>query len=165
MITKVFKDLVRFEGFRDKPYLCSAKKLTIGYGRNLEDNGISRQEAEMMMFFDVCRIMDELNKQVNFWVHQPVVVKVILIQMAYQMGVGGLLSFKKFLNALSKRNYEIAIVEMLDSKWAKQTPKRAEYLVNYLKYMPIEDNTTQWKNDMRTIIEINNNLNSFSLFE
>ena len=40
MITKLFKDLAKFEGFREKPYLCPAKKLTIGYGRNLESNGI-----------------------------------------------------------------------------------------------------------------------------
>ena len=118
-----------------------------------------------MLFFDVVRIMDELNKRVNFWVHQPVVVKIVLIHMAYQMGVGGLLTFKRFLAALSEHNYELAVTEMLDSKWAKQTPKRVEYLTNYLKFIPETDNTKEWKNDMRNIIEITNNLSSFSLFD
>ena len=165
MITRLFKDLAKFEGFSDKPYHCPAKKLTIGYGRNLEDTGISRQEAEFMLFYDVIRIMDELNKRVNLWVSQPVVVKIVLIQMAYQMGVSGLLSFKKFLKALNEQNYELAVLEMFDSRWAKQTPKRVEYLANYLKFMPTTDNTKEWKNDMRNIIEISNTLSGFSLFD
>jgi lysozyme len=165
MITKIFKDLAKFEGLQLKPYRCPAGKLTLGYGRNLEDTGISRTEAEIFMFFDVCRIMDELDKKVNFWVHQPVAVKIVLIQMAYQLGVNGLLSFRRFLHALSISDYTVAVAEMFDSKWAVQTPRRVLSLAEIIQNMPPVDNIKLWKDEIKDLNEIRANLISFSLFD
>jgi hypothetical protein len=109
--------------------------------------------------------MNELDRRVNFWVHQPVYVKVVLIQMAYQLGVGGLLTFKRFLTALNEKNYDLAIKEMFDSRWAMQTPNRVKALADYIKNMPLIDNQKAWKEDMRSIIEISDSLNGFSLFD
>jgi lysozyme len=165
MITKIFKDLAKFEGLKLKPYRCTAGKLTIGYGRNLDDTGISRTEAEIFMFFDICRIMDELDRKLNFWVHQPVAVKAVLIQMAYQLGVDGLLSFNRFLRALSNSDYTVAVQEMFDSRWALQTPRRVATLAEMIQNRPPVDNIKLWKDEIKDMNEIRANLISFSLFE
>ena len=49
----LIEQLMRHEGFRTKPYRCSAGKLTIGYGRNLDDKGITKAEAFMMLKNDI----------------------------------------------------------------------------------------------------------------
>ena len=53
--------------------------------------------------------------------------------MVFQLGMGGVSKFKKMWKALKQNNYQIASEEMLDSRWAKQTPKRAEELSNVMK--------------------------------
>ena len=58
----------------------------------------------------------------------PQPVKEVLIEMVFQLGVGGVSKFKKFLANLSTKTYHLAADEMLDSRWAKQTPMRAEKL-------------------------------------
>jgi len=58
----------------------------------------------------------------------PECVREVLIEMVFQLGVGGVSKFKKFLAHLSTGTYHLAADEMLDSRWAKQTPQRAEKL-------------------------------------
>ena len=51
---KRLKDmLIRHEGLKLKPYLCTAGKLTIGVGRNIQDRGITYQEAMMLLENDI----------------------------------------------------------------------------------------------------------------
>ena len=50
---RIKEQLVRHEGLRLKPYRCTAGKLTIGYGRNLDDRGISKKEAYAMLEKDI----------------------------------------------------------------------------------------------------------------
>jgi len=57
----------------------------------------------------------------------------ILIEMVYQLGVYGVSKFKKMLIALDSKDYQTASIEMLDSKWAKQTPNRAEDLSSRMR--------------------------------
>ena len=49
----VTEQIIRHEGFRNKPYKCTANKLTIGYGRNIEDNGITKTEASVLLKNDI----------------------------------------------------------------------------------------------------------------
>jgi len=67
------------------------------------------------------------NSDINLDEH-PECVKEVLIEMVFQLGVGGVSKFKKFLANLSTKTYHLAADEMLDSRWAKQTPMRAEKL-------------------------------------
>ena len=59
--------------------------------------------------------------------------KCVIIEMVFQLGIGGVSKFKKMWKALKQNDYQIASEEMLDSKWAKQTPKRAEELSSVMK--------------------------------
>lgn len=118
-----------FEGLRLKPYKCTAGKLTIGYGRNLDDVGISRTEADMLFERDfaraeaeVRRLCKEFNIDCESLIEQRFYV---LTDMMFNLGYGRLSKFKKMLTALSKGDYSTAAREMLDSSWANQVGNRA----------------------------------------
>jgi len=133
MTNEVYKSIQKHEGLQLNPYRCTAGKLTIGYGRNLDDNGISKEEADEMLSNDVKKINDQLHDKIDSFRFFDDRLQDILIEMAYQMGVNGLLQFKKMLHHLSNFDLESASIEMLDSKWAKQTPNRAKELANLMK--------------------------------
>ena len=59
--------------------------------------------------------------------------KEVIVEMVFQLGVGGVQKFKKMWEALRNGDYQEASVQMLDSRWAKQTPKRAESLSNTMR--------------------------------
>ena len=117
----------RHEGKRNKPYKCSEGYLTIGYGRNLETVGLSDAEIDYLFAADYQRAV-ELAK--SFVVYETLndVRRGVLVEMIFQMGRTGVAKFKKFLARSSEEDYEAAAVEMLQSKWAKQTPRRAKEL-------------------------------------
>ena len=128
-----YKNMTKtFEGLRLKPYKCTAGKLTIGYGRNLEDVGISQAEADMMFERDfaiaeseVKRLCKEFNIDCESLIEQRFYV---LTDMMFNLGYNRLSKFKKFLYALKTGSYAAAADEMLDSVWAKQVGNRATQL-------------------------------------
>lgn len=127
-------DLKKHEGFRQFPYKDSLGILTIGYGRNLESNGISEREAANLLRGDVLEAIYGLQKRLEFWFELTEARQVILINMAVNMGIVRLMGFKKFLAALKGRNYQLAANEMLDSKWASQVGSRATELAQRMEH-------------------------------
>jgi lysozyme len=124
----MIRQLRLHEGERLKPYRCTAGKLTIGIGRNLEDRGISRDESAYLLGNDIDDHWRELLKALP-WVEQLDEVRQrVLLDMAFNLGVAGLLAFKKTLGTIREGNYEKAASMMLDSKWAKQVGQRADRL-------------------------------------
>ena len=112
------------EGFRNNYYLDTVGKLTIGYGRNLTDRGISREEAEFMLANDILICKQEL-APLDWYYGQPPNVQDALVNMCYNLGLPRLLGFKKMIAALANHDYTTAALEALDSKWAKQVHGRA----------------------------------------
>jgi len=131
-MSKLIEQLKVHEGLRLKPYHCTEGYLTIGYGRNLETNGITEAEAEMLLANDVFKVMEQLADHGLLQDHTKP-RQDVLINMAFQMGVSGLLKFKKMILALDERRYYQAAKEMLDSRWAKQTPNRANELAKQMR--------------------------------
>lgn len=119
------------EGLKLKPYKCTAGKLTIGYGRNLEDKGINKSEAEEMLLRDICEVEERLF-DAGLLDSQNDARKAVLINMAFQLGFNGLLGFKNMLEAVRRHEYELAGKEMLNSRWAMQTPTRAKELYDQM---------------------------------
>jgi len=130
---QIAKQLELHEGLRLNPYYCTAGKLTIGVGRNLESNGISKAEAYFMLENDVINVMAELDDQIPWWRDLSEVRKRVLVDMAFNMGTFGLMKFKKTLESIHKGDYASAAEEMLDSKWAKQVGQRAITLSNAMR--------------------------------
>ena len=121
-----------FEGCRLKPYKCPAGKLTIGYGRNLDDVGISQAEADMMFERDFAKAeadVRDLCKEFGINIDDLIEQRFyVLTDMCFNIGKGGLKKFKKLFSALKKGLYDDAANAMLDSLWAKQVGNRATKL-------------------------------------
>ena len=120
----------RDEGLRLKPYHCQAGKLTIGYGRNLEAKGISIKEAEYLFKNDLKIISKQVANRIEFYKKLSYKRKMVLVDMAFNMGIEGLLGFKKMLSALKRRDFMEAGKELMRSKYAEQVKTRA--LQNYI---------------------------------
>lgn len=125
--------LKKQEGYRKEPYLCTEGYWTVGYGRNLETNGIDEEEAEYLLKRDIARCRSELTEAIVFFSALDTVRQDALINMAFQMGVVGLMKFKNMLYHLSYGNYEKSAEEALDSRWAKQTPVRARQVAELIR--------------------------------
>ena len=128
------EQLKRHEGLRLKPYRCTAGKLSIGVGRNLDDCGISEDEAMVMHENDMEHCEDELLE------HIPEIYnglndarKTVLLNMCFNMGIGGLLSFKNTLARIASGEFSKAAEGMMSSKWAKQVHSRANELSEIMR--------------------------------
>jgi len=126
LLERIKEQLVRHEGLRMKPYRCPAGKQTIGYGRNLDDCGISHTEAYMLLENDIqnCekQLMDEIPEVYN---KLDEVRQSVLLNMCFNLGIKGLLEFKNTLAFIDAGDWERAANGMLASKWAKQVGRRA----------------------------------------
>jgi lysozyme len=130
---ELIKDLYRDEGLRLKPYLCSEGKLTIGVGRNLDDKGISEAEARVFLINDIRDVEVGLTANIPWWAGLSDRRQRVIANMAFQMGVDGLMGFKRMLAALKDGRYEEAAMEMGNSRWFVQTPIRAKRLIEIMR--------------------------------
>ncbi len=117
--------LIRDEGLRLKPYADTMGVETIGVGRNLRDVGITEDEARYMLKNDILRVVGELDRELPWWRSRPESVQESMANMAFQMGLHGLLGFRVMLSCLQAGDYAGAVRNALDSAWAQQTPNRA----------------------------------------
>jgi len=128
----VTRDLKRDEGFRSRPYRDTVGKLTIGYGRNLDDVGISKREALELLRYDVFIANKEL---LNFPWYDDLTScrKRALLNMMYNLGFTRFNKFKKMIKAFKVGDYPLAADEALDSEWAKQVGSRAERIADLIR--------------------------------
>ncbi len=118
----------RHEGFRTHPYRCTAGKLTIGIGRNIEDRGISRDEAQVMLRNDVKLAVTDLTSVFPDFGTFPEPAANALIDMMFNLGLTRFREFEMMIEAIDIRDWNMAADEMLDSKWYKDVGDRAEEL-------------------------------------
>ena len=132
-IEQLKKELIRDEGFRSKPYKCTAGKLTIGVGRNIEDNGITEDEAMYLLENDITSCIKQLTAKLPWYSTKPDAVQRVLTNMCFNLGISKLMSFKKTLGLIELGKYKEASVQMLNSLWARQVGERAVRLSNILR--------------------------------
>lgn len=126
LMNRIKAQLVRHEGLRLKPYRCTAGKLTIGIGRNLDDCGISQSEAYVMLINDIMNCEKQLQAKIpDIYNGLDEVRKSVLLNMCFNLGINGLLGFKNTLAFVKAGDWERAANNMLVSKWAKQVGRRA----------------------------------------
>ena len=126
--------LERHEGLRLKPYLDTATppRLTIGYGRNLDDVGITREEADYMLAADIERVERELDT-IDEYVALDRIRQTVIANMTVNMGFRGVIQFKRMWAAIGRKDYAAAAREMLDSKWRRQVGNRAIELAEIMR--------------------------------
>lgn len=127
MVSDKLKNRIKQEeGLRLKPYLCPAGKLTIGYGHNIEDNGIPRVIADDLLVMDILSAQNELFK--SFPDYRSLSQNRIdaLVDMAFNMGMPALNKFRRMHQAIKDRDFDEAARQVLDSNYAKRdVPERA----------------------------------------
>ena len=126
LLERTKEQLVKHEGLRLKPYRCPAGKQTIGYGRNLDDCGISKTEAYVLLENDIQNCEKQLLDEIpDIYNALDDVRKSVLLNMCFNLGIDGLLGFNNTLAFIAAGDWERAANGMLASKWAKQVGRRA----------------------------------------
>lgn len=145
------EELIKHEGLKLQVYKDTLGIDTIGIGRNLEDRGITKEEldaldiptidhvyeygiteadAVYLATNDVQIVEEELVRAHPCVDRLDSVRQLILMDMAFNMGVPRLCKFKKMWNAVHEEDFPTAAKEMLDSRWARQVKGRATKLAN-----------------------------------
>ncbi|MCK5783862.1 MAG: lysozyme [Desulfobacterales bacterium] len=134
-IEKLTKQLIKHEGERLKPYRCTAGKLTIGIGRNLEDKGITKEESRYLCENNIYECFYDLRDSIfqNQFDIFPEDIQHVLIDMRFQLGHNGFRKFKKMISTFQRLELDDAVKEMKDSRWYRQTPTRAKELIETVK--------------------------------
>lgn len=147
---KLVTELTRDEGLRLQTYRCTAAKLTIGIGRNLDDVGISGSEArlfgcdtpaqalahvkrhgvtklqaESLFANDIVGCERDLDRRLPWWRTLDDVRQRVLLNMCFNLGVNRLLGFKNTLRMIQRHEFEDAVAGMMNSLWARQVGARA----------------------------------------
>ena len=152
---KIKAQLIRHEGKKYFPYRCTAGKLTIGIGRNLDDNwlteeeqnfifldkktkeeaieyltdiGLNDAEIDLLFFNDIEKVERGLQKSYSWYFDKPENVKLVMLDMAFNLGLKGFGTFYNTIDFIKSGDYYLASINMLKSKWAGQVGKRAQYL-------------------------------------
>lgn len=141
LMTKGVEQIKRHEGLVLHAYKDHLGYLTIGIGRMIDKRkggGISEAEAEYLLQNDIGSIVSVLHRNITVFDTLCAPRRAVLMNMAFQMGVTGLMKFKKTLSLIEAGDYEAAGDNMLKSLWAKQTPERAREMAEQMR-------TGQWQ--------------------
>ena len=129
---RLIEELKRDEGVELKAYQDTEGIWAIGIGRNLQDVGVSMEEAEYMLANDIDVAVGELQRTFDWFEGLSDARQRVCINMCFNLGLTRLLGFKKFLAAMAAGDWETAGVEMLDSKWSRQVGARSTRLKDLL---------------------------------
>jgi lysozyme len=138
--------LNRHEGLRLKPYRDAKNRLTIGVGRNLDDAGITREEAVTLINNDIATVRREIERAFPRVSRLNPVRKDVILDTVFNLGLPRFRGFKKTIAAIMAEDWENAVREMFDSQWAKQVGKRAKELAAMMKRGKYEVNQDRIRN-------------------
>lgn len=133
---KLKEELILDEGIVLHEYKDSLGYSTIGVGRLIDKKkggGITKEEAMMLLDNDIERKSKELFKALPWVINAPELIQRALVNMAFQMGVEGVLGFKNTLALIQTKQYVKAADNALQSKWAQQTPNRAKRVTDMIR--------------------------------
>ena len=141
MKTELIKQLRRDEDEILHAYHDHLGYLTIGVGRLIDKRkggGITPEESAYLLSNDIDKREAELLRRAPWMASLDPVRFGALLNMAFQMGVDGLLGFTRTLALIEAGQYDLAAHNMLQSLWAKQTPARAKRIAEQVR-------TGQWQ--------------------
>ncbi len=119
------------EGVKLKPYHCTAHKLTIGVGRNLDDVGISESEAEYLLQNDIDKCLEKAMSY-SWFKDAPELVREAVVNLIFNLGFAKFNTFKLTIGHLERQEYELAGAELLNSRYAEQVGRRAVEVANQI---------------------------------
>tara|TARA_B110000093_G_scaffold138269_1_gene148356 strand:- start:3867 stop:4292 length:426 start_codon:yes stop_codon:yes gene_type:complete len=136
MSQRLTEMLIKHEGSKSHAYMCTANKVTVGVGRNIDPEGgigLTKDEISFLLKNDIERVEDELSRRLP-WILELSDVRIdALIDICFNLGLPRFLKFAKALDALEQREYDLAADEFMDSRWAKQVGNRAVTVSNMIR--------------------------------
>ncbi len=132
-MSNLIEQIKESEGFRPTVYQCTEGYDTIGYGFAIKDLVLGEDICEIILERKIAELKLRIQQKLPFYDDMPEKAQDVIVEMCYQMGINGFSKFKKTIDHLMRKDYKAASVEMLDSRWAKQTPNRAKKLSNQMK--------------------------------
>jgi len=145
MMTDLQQMLIQQEGTgprkgpRFLPYLDTVGKVTIGYGRNLDDKGISPETALSFFNEDIADAIEDVRHVCSIYDALSRPRQLVMVSLAFNLGRIRLGKFVRFLGALHREAWDEAADELLDSAAATQAPVRYQHLAAMLR-----DNVSEW---------------------
>ena len=147
-VKELYQEISSDEGKILHAYLCTELHATVGIGhkildtdpeKELEIYGVNWEEVpdDQCITEHRCYVLFQEDVQIaiggcmniyNNWDELPQEMQHVLVNMAFQMGQRGLSNFKNMKAAIEEQDFAKTAVEMMDSRWASQTPERAERL-------------------------------------
>jgi lysozyme len=106
---------------------------TIGYGFAIKNLILEEDIAGIILERKLLKLITDIYTRLPWVDKMPPKVEEVIIEMCYQLGIGGFSKFKKTIAFLKYGDFEKAGEEMLDSRWAKQTPNRARGMSEIVK--------------------------------
>ena len=143
--TALRNDIMRDEGFRQFPYMdCCGKPyrsctcthkgaLTIGFGRNLDANGITKLEAEVLLDHDLATAEQQALKTFEWFPMLSETRQRVITNMIFNLGLKRFQGFGATIAAIKVKDYAKASMQMLASRWAAQVGTRAVRLARLMK--------------------------------
>ena len=124
------------EGVETHAYKCTADKITIGVGRNIDPAGgigLTDDEIDYLLSGDVKRVQAELINTFTWFSELDEVRKDAMTDICFNIGLPRLLQFEKSLAAMSIGDYDRAADEFMDSRWANQVGARAITITDMIR--------------------------------
>ena len=129
----LINEIKKHEGFSSAVYKCSEGYDTIGYGFAIKDLVLDKDVAELILERKLKDLQEKIASRFGWFYNAPKIVKDVVTNMCYQMGITGFSHFKNTIYYLETEQYEEAADEMLDSLWHKQTPSRSNELSDIIR--------------------------------
>ena len=139
----LLESIKHHEGFVEHVYDDSLGIPTIGYGFAIKDLILEEDLCDEILLRKLRILGRSVMGKFPFFDSLPSDCKDVLMEMCYQLGVTGVSKFKKALKAMEDGDWEKAADEMLDSKWARQTPNRAKEMSDIIRSLHEEKSSTK----------------------
>lgn len=130
---KLRKLIIAHEGFSSTAYKDTKGVLTIGYGRNIQDKGVSIDEALFLLDDDLMYFTDKLIGLFEWFPLLDENRQIALIDLCFNTGIAGFCEFKEMIAALEHKDYEQAAIEILNSIAAQNASERYHQLANIIR--------------------------------
>ena len=136
MRKKLIEMLMLHEGVETHAYECSASKITVGVGRNIDPEGgigLSTDEINYLLQNDIDRVYSELDNEYNWFAGLDQVRQDAMIDISFNLGQTRLRAFKNALAGMARGDWRAAADEFMDSRWSKQVGNRAKTLTEMIR--------------------------------
>ena len=122
----LIESIKKHEGYVGIVYKDSLGIDTIGYGFAIKDLELDKDICDIILERKLKDLESRIKLKFGWYPFMPKTIQNVVMEMWYQLGVTGFSKFVKTITYLKDKDFKSASVEMLDSKWAKQTPNRAK---------------------------------------